>query len=150
MWPKVSQGVTTVVIGNCGISVSPISLPIKQAPSPLDLICSEGTRLYPTMLEFLCQLEKTPPTVNYVVLIGHMTLRVQVMKDIELIKSQPASKEQIEEMKKILKDALDSGASGFSTGLGYALNSSATTEEVVTLTLIILSFFFKKKKITPF
>ena len=42
MAPKVSQGVTTVVAGNCGVSLAPLVLGMRAAPPPLDLIGDDG------------------------------------------------------------------------------------------------------------
>src|SRR6476620_8620376 len=73
MLPKLSQGVTTVVIGNCGISLAP--LVHGDAPPPLNLLGSDKY-IHPTMAAYIVALEKARPAVNVAALVGHSTLRV--------------------------------------------------------------------------
>ena len=78
MLPKISQGVTTVVIGNCGISLAP--LVHADAPPPLNLLGSDKY-IHPTMAAYITALEKARPAVNVAALVGHSTLRVATMGD---------------------------------------------------------------------
>ena len=76
MLPKISQGVTTVVIGNCGISLAP--LVHSDAPPPLNLLGGDKY-VYPSMAAYVAALEKTRPAINVAALVGHSTLRVATM-----------------------------------------------------------------------
>ncbi len=85
MAPKVSQGVTTVVAGNCGISLSPMPGGMKGAvPSPLDLLDNEGKWFrFPTFHAYVEELGAHPAATNCALLVGHMTLRVATMDNLD-------------------------------------------------------------------
>ena len=78
---KVSQGVTTVVVGNCGVSLSPL-IPVGAPPPPLDLLGDADDYRFPTVAEYAQALERTPPATNAGVLVGHSTLRVGAVADL--------------------------------------------------------------------
>lgn len=125
--PKLSQGVTTVVAGNCGISLPPLTLNGELPPPPMNLLGDSGIYQYPTMAAYRETLARNGHAVNAVYLIGHSALRLKVMKDVD----QVATSEEIHQMHNHLRQALDEGASGFSTGLFYPPNMAASEEEVV-------------------
>src|SRR5690349_14227349 len=75
---KMSQGVSTVVVGNCGISLSPVRMPSRPAP-PLDLLGDETWWTFGSFGEYADRLANNPPPVNAYALIGHMSLRVEAM-----------------------------------------------------------------------
>ena len=79
MRPKVSQGVTTVVTGNCGISLAPLAR--AEIPQPLDLLGPAPLFRYASFAAWLDALRAAPPAVNVAPLVGHSTLRVAVMQD---------------------------------------------------------------------
>ena len=133
MRPKVTQGVTTVVVGNCGISVAPIRIKGDLPPPPLNLLGQSETFAYDTFADYAARVDATRPAVNVAALIGHGTLRVATMSDI----SGRASAGEIDRMRKLLADSLDAGAVGFSTGLFYPINSGADADEVVALAEIV-------------
>src|SRR3954463_13424339 len=79
MAPKVSQGVTTVVAGNCGISLAPAPRGMASpVPPPLDLLDDEGSWFrFPTFASYMEALEASPAATNCALLVGHSALRVQ-------------------------------------------------------------------------
>ncbi len=126
MKPKVSQGVTTVVTGNCGISLAP--LPSGGAvPQPLDLLGPQELFRFKTFAAWIAQLQDTPAAVNVIPLVGHTTLRVASMADTGRAATQP----EIEAMQQLLAEALDAGAFGMSTGTFYPPASQAPTSEII-------------------
>jgi N-acyl-D-amino-acid deacylase len=127
MTPKVSQGVTTVIAGNCGISLAP--LVAEHAPPPLDLIGGEGGFRYARFADYLEELAARPATVNAAAMVGHTTLRVGTMDRLD----RPATPSEIGRMRDLVAASLDAGAIGFSTGLAYAPANRAPTEEVIAL-----------------
>ncbi len=124
---KTSQGVTTVVAGNCGVSLAPLTPPAEGVPPPLDLL-GDGYR-FPRMAEYMAALDAAPPAVNAALLVGHTTLRVGAMDSLD----RPARAEEIAAMRDRLEEALEAGAIGMSTGLAYAPAKPAPTEEVIRL-----------------
>jgi N-acyl-D-amino-acid deacylase len=129
MAPKVSQGVTTVVAGNCGISLAPAprGLPKRVTP-PLDLLADDSRWFrFPTFRHYVEELRNKPAATNCALLVGHTMLRAQTMDDLE----KPASKGEIADMQTMVEEALDAGAIGVSTGLYYEPARAATTEEVI-------------------
>lgn len=132
---KVSQGVTTVVVGNCGISLAPLVMDVAPPP-PLDLIGDPDWYRFATFDSFLSAVEQAPAAVNAAFLVGHSTLRVGTMDRLD----RAAAPEEIKQMRGLLEEALDSGAVGFSTGLFYAPAHQAPTEEVIELSRSLKAF----------
>jgi N-acyl-D-amino-acid deacylase len=126
---KSSQGVTTVVVGNCGVSLAPARFSKRPVP-PLDLVGDETGFRYDHFGEYAEALRKTPAAVNTYAIVGHQTLRHRVMGD-DLYR--PANDREIAEMRRLVAESLAEGASGFSTGLWYKPNMHATTEEVIAV-----------------
>lgn len=125
---KASQGVTTVVVGNCGVSLAPLVID-RRPPAPLDLIAEEGSKFFPSFAAYLDRLDQEPPAVNAVAQVGHSTLRAGAMTDLD----RPATSSEIKQMRAKLEESLEAGAIGLSTGLFYAPAAAAPTEEVIEL-----------------
>ncbi len=131
MAPKVSQGVTTVVAGNCGVSLAPVIFPKGRAITPpLDLLDSDGDWYrYRSFGEYVDHLASAPPATNAALLVGHTTLRVATMDNFD----RPATATEIARMQAIVREALGAGAIGVSTGLYYEPAIAAPTEEVIEI-----------------
>lgn len=129
---KISQGVTTVVTGNCGVSIAPVTIN-ERPPGPLDLICPNPSDFFPSFAEYFAELEKSPPTVNVIAQAGHASLRVGAMDRFD----RAASEDEIEQMKALLRQALKDGAAGLSTGLYYPPANAAPTEEIEALAHVL-------------
>lgn len=128
MSAKVSQGVTSVVVGNCGISLAPLVLS-EAPPPPLDLIGGQPDFRYPQFADYLDELRRQGIAVNAACLVGHSTLRVGVVERLD----REASPSELIQMRARLQDALDAGAVGFSTGLDYPPAAAAPTSEIKAL-----------------
>ena len=128
MAPKVSQGVTTVVAGNCGISLSPLILE-DRPPPPLDLLGLAEWYRFPTFAAYRDALDKAPPALNAALLVGHSTLRLGAMDDV----TRPANAAEIETMRQRIGESMAAGAIGLSTGLDYPPSAAAPTAEVTAL-----------------
>lgn len=124
MEPKVSQGVTTVITGNCGISLAPLGS--HEPVPPLNLVADPGSHRFDSFVSYFGALESDPPAVNVGALIGHTTLRAVCMDDI----SRAARADEIASMQALVREALEAGVLGLSTGLYYAPAQAATTDEV--------------------
>ena len=101
----VSQGITTVVVGQDGESELPLG-------------------------KFFTRLEAQPPAVNVASYAGHGTLRTAVM-GVDF--ARPARSDEIARMEELLTEEMAAGALGLSTGLEYEPGMHATTEEIVAL-----------------
>jgi N-acyl-D-amino-acid deacylase len=126
---KMSQGVTTVVVGNCGISLSPVRMKSRPVP-PLDLLGDETWFTFDSFAAYAERLKRDPSPVNTYALIGHMSLRVEAMNGDT---QRAATDREAAHMQTRLREALAQGASGFSTGLYYPPNMMAPTEEVIAV-----------------
>lgn len=127
MVAKISQGVTSVVVGNCGISLAPIGA--VDPPAPMNLLGNRSAYRFRKMADYAAAVDAAHPAVNVAALVGHSTLRVGSMADIH----RKASPTEIDAMRARLAEGLSAGAIGFSTGLWYKTNSAADMEEVVAL-----------------
>jgi N-acyl-D-amino-acid deacylase len=125
-----SQGITSVIIGNCGASLAPLLNPesIKTIQKWHNL---SGINInWSSMAEFLQMLSTMPLGVNVGTLVGHATLRRGLVGD----KIRQLTSDELKIMDKTLQDALSAGALGLSMGLIYAheVNSSvAELKEVI-------------------
>ena len=128
MTNKISQGVTTVVAGNCGISLAPLSI-AKRPPPPLDLIGEEGRAFYSEFKDYLAALDGEPPAINALCQVGHASLRIGAMDSLD----RAATSNEIKVMRARLETSLDAGAIGLSTGLFYPPANAASTEEIIEL-----------------
>jgi N-acyl-D-amino-acid deacylase len=124
--PKVLQGVTTVVTGNCGVSLAP--LVTRRAPPPLDVLGPGGYR-FDSFGAYLDEMARARPIVNAACLVGHSTLRVGHMTTLD----RPATHDETAAMRQTLAQALNEGAWGLSTGLYYPTACAATAAEVIEL-----------------
>jgi len=128
MLPKLSQGVTTVIVGNCGISAAPVQLR-GEPPDPMNLLGSADAFRYPTFSAYVAAIRDANPAVNVGALVGHTALRNNQMDRLD----RTATETEIAAMRQQLQEALDCGALGLSTGLAYLSANAASTEEVLAL-----------------
>jgi len=128
MLPKISQGVTTVIVGNCGISATPVVLR-GEPPDPMNLLGKAEDFRYPTFATYIDAVQDARPAVNVGVLIGHTALRNNHMDRLD----RAATEAEAEAMREQLQEALDGGALGLSSGLAYLSAYAASTEEVLAL-----------------
>ena len=128
MLPKLSQGVTTVITGNCGISLSPWQAD-RTPPAPLSLIGTQKDYRYSSVQEYVKAIKQIQPAVNVGVLIGHSTLRVNAVSDL----SRGANAAELSHMQDLLAEAMHAGALGFSSGLFYQTSKAADNAEVIEL-----------------
>ncbi len=127
MTSKISQGVTTVVTGNCGVSLAPLK--DVDPPPPLNLLGGREWYRFGTTESYAIELKENPPAVNSLMLVGHSTLRVATMDRLD----RAATKKEILQMERLVDAAMEEGCSGFSTGLEYPPAICASEEEVIQL-----------------
>jgi N-acyl-D-amino-acid deacylase len=112
MLPKLSQGVTTVVVGNCGISLVPMLT--DNPAAPLSLLGKKQFR-FDTIAAYAEAINSTAPGVNVAVLLGHTSLRIRHMADL----SVPARDAELTAMVHTVAKAMQDGALGLSSGVFY-------------------------------
>ncbi len=116
--PFLRQGMTTLVGGNCGFSPAPVSARSRDAAraSSLLIVDEPVEPVWETMSDFLDGLEETGVPLNVAELVGHGAVRAAVTGPLE-----PAapSDDELAEMERLTRAALDAGCVGVSTGLGY-------------------------------
>ncbi|TBR30787.1 MAG: D-aminoacylase, partial [Reyranella sp.] len=122
---KASQGVTTVVCGNCGVSAAPYVRP--DVGHWMSLIIKKKENLSKDFASFAGKVDAAKPAINGAFLIGHGTLRINSMGD-DL--NRVATGAEIKQMRELLDQSLEQGAIGMSSGLFYAVSSHASTDEV--------------------
>jgi N-acyl-D-amino-acid deacylase len=126
----VMQGVTTFVGGNCGVSLAPLGdrgffEQLKKSWA-LDM---EGT--WSTFAQWLDHLETVPRAVNVVPLVGHNTIRGAV---VGAAYNRESTEEEVERMRLLLREALESGAFGLSASFDAATAGHfAGRKEIETL-----------------
>src|SRR5271157_4828659 len=123
---KVMQGVTTDVVGNCGLGAAPY-----PAAAAIFGAFHAGAKL-PTWEGYRGYFETIdldPPSLNVAVLAGHGSIRLFAMGNA---KRQPTT-EELSAMRRVVREALEAGAVGLSTGLVYEPGRYAKTEEIIDL-----------------
>jgi len=127
---KILQGVTTEVVGNCGFSLAP-----RHDDTAAALAAYVG-RVFPsvpwawrTTAELLACIDDAGSVTNYVPLVGHGSIRIAVMG---MDRREPSSAE-LAQMTSLLRQALDAGCFGLSSGLIYPPGMYATSQELLAL-----------------
>lgn len=124
---KVLQGVTTDVVGNCGMGAAPFdqaALFARAIHPKRTLPRWEGYRGY------LAALDEEPPSLNVAALVGHGTVRAAVLGADQ---RRPPSARELDQMRDLLREGLEAGCVGFSSGLIYEPGRHAQTEELIEL-----------------
>ena len=136
---KIRQGVTTEVVGNCGMSAAPLTK--KFLPDLKDHLtinsdfgaAADLGKDWHSFQEYIDHLNALPLGINMMPLVGFGTLRSAVMGH----KSDVPTPEEMAEMEELLAESLDAGAAGLSTGLEYVPESFAKTEELIQLCKVV-------------
>jgi N-acyl-D-amino-acid deacylase len=133
---KVSQGVTTCIAGNCGISLAPFSYK-GDVPDPIALLGKSEVFRFPRVKDYKDEFESKPSSVNIALLTGHSMLRVEAMNG-EF--DRPANSKEIKAMIVALETALEDGSIGLSTGLAYPAANASPTSEIIELAKVLPKF----------
>lgn len=128
MTAKISQGVTTVVVGNCGLSIAPLRFP--NAPEePFNLLGDSRAFAYSSFADYAAAVDQARPAVNVAALVGHTTLRRICLPDL----GKAASPAERKQMQALLAEALEAGATGLSSGVYYPPAAAADLDELTAL-----------------
>lgn len=131
---KVSQGVTTTVVGNCGHTLAP--MPGDKANFLEKMSMMMGGKALPevfhrinTFRDYLDAVEAARPGINVVPLIGHGTIRIAVLG----YENRAPAPDELDRMTALAVEAMEAGAAGLSSGLIYIPGIYAQTAEVAAL-----------------
>lgn len=137
---KTTQGVTTELTGQCGLSMAPV---MPENLAAVQNMLSMGTTWFPddmknwsSFARFLEYADQQKLTANAKMYIGHSSLRIAVMG----MANRPATDAELDRMKGILREAMEDGAAGFSTGLIYTPSCYAEEKEIIELAKVIALF----------
>jgi N-acyl-D-aspartate/D-glutamate deacylase len=125
------QGVTTEVVGNCGMSAAPVDpARLELLRSYVDFLCERGLAWNWTGFgDYLDRLQRRGVGVNVACLVGHNTVRTTVMG----FDRRAPTPSELEEMRGLISRSMSEGAFGFSSGLIYVPGVFATTSELIEL-----------------
>lgn len=138
MRPKIGQGITTEVAGNCGIGV----FPAEKGSRLLEELNADVLGRYPkagwtTFTSYRKTWEKRGSGTNQAFLQAHSTLRAQAMEGSP---NRAATETEIRTMCRLLERSLKQGCFGFSTGLYYAPCIFAEQKELLALLSVVASY----------
>jgi N-acyl-D-amino-acid deacylase len=133
----IGQGITTLVVGVCGIGVAPANDKVRQ--HYLNFVnkafCS-SPELFSNLKNLFDAIEKKGVSVNLVFLIPQGNIRAFVLGT----ETRPANEEELNQMKEIIRENMEAGAFGLSTGLVYPPGSSTSTEELIELAKVVSEY----------
>jgi N-acyl-D-amino-acid deacylase len=123
---KILGGVTTVVVGNCGMGAAPWPAAMFMARA-----FHPDARLpeWHGYAGYLARLDTQPASTNAAVLVGHGTARASAMGNAK----RAPSLDELDALRAIVREGRDAGAVGFSTGLIYEPGRYAATDELADL-----------------
>jgi N-acyl-D-amino-acid deacylase len=121
--PSCWHGVTTVMFGNCGVGFAPVKKEhrgalmdlmegVEEIPNPV--LAAGLTWEWETFPQFMDALERRPRAIDICAQAAHLPTRVYVMGD-RAVRREPATPDDIAEMRRLTVEALQSGAFGFTT-----------------------------------
>jgi N-acyl-D-amino-acid deacylase len=135
---RIQQGITTEILGNCGISVAPVSQESKELMKTFVewMKPEEQPWEWTSMADYLDFLEKAGLPVNVGTLTGHGAIRAIPMG----FRSGRPSQDQLNVMKKHIAETLEQGSFGMSIGLIYAPGMYADTKELIELSKVVAEY----------
>ena len=125
---ELAQGLTTILNGNCGLSLAPVSGPhAEEVLNYLAPIVGTAERTFSSLSDYRSAVQSTPLRLNTGMLVGMGTLRACVAG----FESRPLTDGEYARLHAALRQALSEGALGVSLGLGYAPECFYSTEELI-------------------
>ncbi|MCS7099937.1 MAG: D-aminoacylase [Sulfolobales archaeon] len=133
----VLQGVTTIVVGNCGYSPAPLTdVNYEEFVKRVKREHPEVEVRWRSFGEYVKSLEELKPAINIALQVGHGTIRAAVLG----FGPEKPSDREIQLMKELAKEAMEAGAFGVSTGLIYVPGTFASTEEIIEIARVAASY----------
>ena len=126
---SVSQGVTTEIVGNCGHGCAPIGADVEAFKGNIYGFREDVDVRWKSLAGYLDCLEEAQTAVNVGVLVPNGNLRLLTAGLVD----RPSTLDEVAQMQRLLAQALDEGAIGYSTGLEYASELACTEQEITEL-----------------
>ncbi len=136
---KTCQGITTEVAGQCGTSLFPTASGgelYRRHADHLPAIGALGHEVTDSFSRYRAYLEAAPKSAHIKQFVGHGSLRRSVMPD----EDRAPTRSEIDRMKGILRECMEDGAAGLTTGLNYAPGGFAGKEEITELCRVLAPF----------
>ncbi len=157
---RLTQGVTTEVMGKCGYSAAPLGDPWltwwwtpQDVPNDVGIPRGFGGAMHldraremlrrfgidadwPSYRAYLERVEAARPGVNVVPGVGHNTIRTAVMG----LDDRPPTPDELGRMGSLVREAMEAGAFALSTGLVYTPGQFASTDEIEALCRIVAEY----------
>lgn len=135
---KIMQGVTTDVVGNCGAGNAPANDRFRSLyQSAFAGILGEFEELpWRTTAEYFATVDAAHPACNVAGYVPQGVVRMNVMGSAR----GPADPEQLDEMRRLVDEAMQAGAIGVSTGLIYVPGAYTETEELIELAKVVAKY----------
>ncbi len=133
------MGVTTIVGGNCGFSPAPINHTYEKNLKIYwnFALPNDGLEFeWDTMSDYLSFLENVGQAYNVAILTGFNTIRNNVMG----FQARPAKKDEIYQMKEMIRQSIIDGSIGLSLGLAYVPGIYSQTDELMEITSVLTEF----------
>jgi N-acyl-D-amino-acid deacylase len=138
MQSTIRQGVTTEIVGNCGFSMAPVSdISRNHIEGILKYFDYRQPTTWSSFAEYLQAVAQMKTAANLAWFVGHSTIRAAAGVAIP---SKDVTADQMQAMEDHVKEAMEAGALGLSTGLEYEPGRSASTDEVIQLAKIAGSY----------
>ncbi len=132
---KITQGITSEVIGNCGLSAVPYLPGMEQKEK--DCLLGKSDIVLPELWrDYIGLLKKSSLITNVIPLVGHGNIRSLAMG----FENRPARKDELDLMKKHLAEIMETGCWGMSTGLIYPPGIFTPEEELLKLCSVLKRF----------
>lgn len=137
---KVNQGITTEIAGQCGVTSAPTSRQYQQDPvvsvnamhPQLQPLRKAGLS-WPEYAEFA---RSVPKVTNFRLFVGFNAIRIAVMGNA----NRAPTDEELAQMKAMLREAMEAGAVGMSSGLAYVPGTYATTREIIEVAKVMAPY----------
>lgn len=131
--PKIMQGITTEVYGQDGTSMAPLPPeyvePWRKNIAGMDGVSDRIDWNYLDTAGYLKRLEEACPSTNHCYLLPHGNIRMEAMG----LDARPATEEELERMRRIVRREMKAGAMGISDGLIYVPSAYSDTEEIIEI-----------------
>ena len=136
---KIMQGITTEIVGNCGLGPTPLTAETRESFKSL----VAGSMGYPELQwnwnsfeEYMVAVDEVKSTTRTASYVPHGAIRASVLG----FENRQPSKSELEKMQSLVAEAMEAGAVGLSTGIQYVPSVFADTEELISLSKVVAKY----------